>query len=116
MKREILLQILEITKKQNNAIKIEDTDAFHVLLEERQKQIEALEVLHQAKPELKEQKEEVLLKEIIALDTENVVAYKKLFEEVKDKLNDMRARKRVNNVYNNPYTMGQEEGIFFDKR
>lgn len=116
MKREILLHILKLTQDQSRALDEENIELFGQLMNEKQVAIEKLEALHQAQPETKEQKEEVLLKEIVALDQENNKRFMTQFEDVKKKLGDMRAQKRVNHVYSNPYDLSREEGIFFDKR
>lgn len=116
MKRELLLQILEITKLQEKALQEEDIDLFTKLLQDRQGLIDQIEALHKQSPELKLQKEEDVLNEILHIETLNNKEFHKQFEEVQTKLNEMRSRKKVNNVYNNPYDISYEEGVFFDKR
>ncbi|MGL4799608.1 MAG: hypothetical protein ACRDDX_02110 [Cellulosilyticaceae bacterium] len=116
MKRTLLQKILEITQQQEEALDKEDIEAFQTLMEAKQVQIDLLEELHQKQPETKEQKEEALLREIVALDQKNKEQFMRLFEDVKKKLTDIRAKKRVDNVYSNPYDISREEGVFFDKR
>lgn len=116
MKRQILEEILRLTKLQKEALVEEDVDKFQELMEEKQVQIDKLDTLHREKPETKLQKEEELLREVVTLDQGNQKEFMRQLEEVKRKLSEMRAKKRVNRVYNNPYDVSQEEGIFFDKR
>lgn len=116
MKKEILEEILRLTRLQEEALGEENVEKFQALMADKQVQIDKLEALHHTHPELKEEKEEVLLRQIVTLDQANREKFMKLYEEVKSKLNDIRAKKRVNHIYNNPYDVSQEEGIFFDKR
>lgn len=123
MKEQLLKAILEITLAQQVALTNEDLEGFEALLAQKQAKIEAIERLHQTNPATKEEKHESLLKEIVALDSANNVEFKRQFEEVKMKLqkarqdmNNLRQRQYVNDVYNNPYDISDEEGIFYDKR
>lgn len=116
MKRELLLQILELTKLQEKALQEEDIELFGKILNDRQILMDKIDNLHKEYPELKLQKEEDVLNDIIFIDNMNNKEFKKKFKEVKNKLNQIRSRKKVNNAYNNPYDKSQGEGIFFDKR
>lgn len=116
MKKEILLEILKVTKKQEEALKGEDVDRFEDLLHQRQGLMDQLDLLHENKPEYKLQKEEQVLNEIIQVDTSNKQEYYRQYKEVQEKLKKLRSQKKVGEVYLNPYERSQEEGIFFDKK
>ena len=115
MKKKILELILELTEAQYNAISTGDVETFDQLTQQRQEQMDAIDRLHEEQPEYKAQKEEELLQLIIQKDNQNRKLYEAEYHKVQDKLNKLRARRRVNNVYSNPYTIAREEGIFFDK-
>ncbi|WP_053983211.1 hypothetical protein [Niameybacter massiliensis] len=123
MKQQLLEAILALTLKQQSALQQEDLEAFESLLEQKQEQIDALQALHEKMPEAKEERHEDLLKQIVALDTANNAEFNRQFEEVKvnlqktrQQIQDLRQRQHVNDVYNNPYDLSDEEGIFYDKR
>ena len=116
MKKTLLNEVLRITKLQEDALKAEDMEKFQALLDEKQKVIDQIEALHKEHPETKEQKEEVILKEIIALDDINRKEFMRQYEEVQRKLQEMRQQKKAKNKYHNPYDISYEEGIFYDKR
>ena len=123
MKQQLIEKLLELTKKQSKALEEENIEAFGKLLSARQEVMDKITELEAARPEVKEEKHEELVKQLIALDTQNASEYKRQFEDVKQKLQDtrgqisqMRQRQHVSNIYNNPYDLSQEEGIFFDKK
>lgn len=123
MKQQLLEKILALTLKQQSALQQEDLEGFERLLEEKQEHIDALQVLGASTPHTKEERHEALLKQIVTLDTANNAEFKRQFEEVKANLQktrrqiqDLRQRQYVNDVYNNPYDLSDEEGIFYDKR
>ncbi|MGL4362158.1 MAG: hypothetical protein ACRCSG_02630 [Cellulosilyticaceae bacterium] len=116
MKRKILEAILELTKKQSEALANDDLELFEVLMQKKQLQIDAMEELHKTKPETKEQKEEILFKEIIECDKKNKEEFMRQFDETKTKLADIRMQKRRETLYGNVYGISNEEGIFIDKR
>lgn len=123
MKEILLKDILEITKAQKEALEKSDLEKFEELLTQKQIKIDAIDKLHKEQPGTKEEKYEDLLKEIISLDGANKIEFERQFEEVKrnlqntrDEMNNLRQRQYVNNIYNNPYDISDEEGIFYDKR
>lgn len=115
-KRILLNQILELTKEQTIALQEEDLERFEELVGARGVIMQTIDNLHLQNPELKEQTEELILKEIIAIDNQNREEFNKQFELVKEKLKTIREKKKRDNFYNNPYTIATEEGVFFDKR
>ena len=123
MKQQLIEKLLELTKEQSKALQEENIEAFGELLNTRQQVMDSITELEATHPEIKQEKHQELVKELIALDAQNVTEYKRQFEEVKQKLQDtrreisqMRQRQQVSSVYNNPYDLSQEEGIFFDKK
>lgn len=123
MKEILLKDILEITRAQKEALEKSDLEKFEELLTQKQVKIDAIDKLHKEQPGTKEEKHEDLLKEIISLDGANKIEFERQFEEVKknlqntrDEMNNLRQRQYVNNIYNNPYDISDEEGIFYDKR
>lgn len=115
-KHTLLQQLLELTKQQEQALKEENIEEFETLMNSRQAIMNAVDALHIANPMLKEQKEEELLKELMALDNKNRAEFDKQLETIKSKLREIREQKKRDNFYNNPYTRATEEGVFFDKR
>ena len=85
-------------------------------MDEKQIYLDKIEDLHKEHPETKSQKEEVILREIIALDDANKKEFIRQYEEVKQKLQEMRSQKKAKAKYHNPYDVSYEEGIFYDKR
>lgn len=123
MKERLLKDILEITRAQKEALEKSDLEEFEGLLTQKQVKIDAIDKLHKEQPGTKEETYEDLLKEIIRLDGSNKMEFERQFEEVKrnlqntrDEMNNLRQRQYVNNIYNNPYDISDEEGIFYDKR
>ena len=123
MKERLLKDILEMTKAQKEVLEKGDLEVFEALLIQKQTKIDAIDRLHKQQPSTKEEKYEDILKEIIGLDETNRSEFKRQFEEVKknlqntrNEINNLRQRQYVNNIYNNPYDISAEEGIFYDKR
>lgn len=123
MKERLLKDILDITRVQKEALEKSDLEEFEGLLAQKQTKIDDIDRLHKEQPATKEEKYEDLLKEIISLDEANKIEFERQFEEVKrnlqntrDEMNNLRQRQYVNNIYNNPYDISNEEGIFYDKR
>lgn len=123
MKERLLKDILDITRAQKEALEKSDLEEFEGLLAQKQTKIDAIDRLHKEQPDTKEEKHKNLLKEIISLDEANKIEFERQFEEVKrnlqntrDEMNNLRQRQYVNNIYNNPYDISNEEGIFYDKR
>ncbi len=116
MKHQILEQLLALTKQQQQALAQDDMDTFEALLTKRQVHIDTLEQLHLEHPETKEQKETALLQELVSLEEANKKVFNEKFEEVKQKLNQIREQKKVNSLYTNVYARSQEQGIFFDQK
>lgn len=116
MKKEILIEILEVTRQQQEALGVEDIEEFEVLLHQRQQLMDQLDRLECENPAYKKQIEKEVLKQIIEVDSRNRIEYDRQYKEVQEKLKRLRSQKKVGAVYANPYERSQEEGIFFDKK
>lgn len=115
-KRELIEQLIEMTKKQTVALQEEDVDRYIELLNGRQAILNQIQVLHEVQPETKEQHEEELVTELKTIDDANRMEFERQFEEVKKKLREVRIMKKREEQYNNPYDISWEEGVFFDKK
>lgn len=116
MKKELLEQLLNLTNQQTTALGSEDLDGFQAIMDQKQQIMDQVDRLHQEDPSLKAEKYEDLLREIIIVDERNRAEFNRQYEEVRGKLNKMRQEQRVAHVYNNPYDISMEEGMFFDKK
>lgn len=116
MKKQLLEQLLELTKQQTVALASEEIDGFERLMGQKQEVMDQIDELHRVHPELKAEKHDVVLKEIIDRDQANRAEFDRQYQEVKGKLTKMRQEQRVSHVYNNPYDVSYEEGVFFDKK
>jgi ribosomal protein L29 len=116
MKKDLLQQILQITREQSVVLQEENMDEFDKLMEQKQVLMNQIDDLHVKEPELKKQKEEELLKEIITLDNQNQEEFNRQLQKVKADLTNLRNQRQVSDVYMNPYDRSYEEGILFDKK
>lgn len=116
MRQTYLKQLLDNTKEQKYLLEIEDMDGFGKLVEEKQLVLDKIEVYNKQHQESLTQSERSLIEEIQKVDAENCKKFESQFEQVKQKLRDIRHSKVGNNTYNTPYGVWQEEGIFFDKK
>lgn len=116
MKKQLLQELLALTKAQAAALHAEDLVHFEALMQQKQVIMDRLDSLQQEQPDLQQEQYPDILRELIALDQRNREAFDRQYREAKDKLSKMRKEQRVANVYNNPYNIAQEEGVFFDKK
>lgn len=116
MKRELLLEILELTKLQSKALKDDKIDEFELLLKKRQEIMDQIDRLHQVDPLLREEKNIDILDELCLIDKENRVEFDKQLDEAKQKIREARQMKKRDDIYSNPYGLYREEGVFFDKK
>lgn len=116
MKRDLLLKLLDLTKEQATVLVNEDIGTYEKLIKEKQDIMNTIDALHRAQPKLKLESHEEILREIIEVDQRNRQEFDRQYEEVKEKLGKMRKEQRVAQVYNNPYDISYEEGVFFDKK
>ncbi|MGL4738688.1 MAG: hypothetical protein ACRCW2_14645 [Cellulosilyticaceae bacterium] len=116
MKKQLLEELLVLTKEQTSALVSEDMVQFEVLMQQKQVLMDQLDTLQREQPELRAEQYTDLLGELIALDRQNRLEFDRQYVEAKGKLNKMRKEQRVAHVYNNPYDISQEEGVFFDKK
>lgn len=116
MKKPILYKILELTNQQTKALETENLEMFESLMQEKQIEIDKLEVLSQGQNQDKTSEENGILREIIERDKANRIEFTRQFEEVQKKMRQIRSQKKAGHVYSNPYDISREEGIFFDKK
>lgn len=116
MKRHLLEQLLVLTDQQTSALKKKDLHKFEELMAKKQRIMDEVDKLHIQNPETKLDKCEDLVEKTIKLDQKNRQEFNRQYEEVKGKLSKMRKEQRVAQVYNNPYDISYEEGVFFDKK
>ncbi len=115
-KKQLIEQLVEITKMQQMVLEEENVDEFIRLLDKREEVIEQIQALHEANPETKDQHEEALVSQLKEIDEKNRVEFERQFEEVKKKLREVRTMKKREEHYANPYDVSWEEGVFFDKK
>ena len=116
MKRELLEKLLDLTKQQAVALEEDNLKEFKKLINRKKGVMKKIDELHLEHPELKAQKEEELLKEIIDLDKKNQEEFNSQLQDAKKNLAKLRSGRQVSDVYTNPYDLSREEGILFDKR
>ena len=111
MKKTYLLNLLDITKRQNVEIQKNEIDKFILLMQERQEIIDILEELNnQTGVSLNDEEKDILL-EIRKIDEENKQEYYRQFEEVKTQLrqvrNMLKSEQQYMNIYE-PYVKGHK--------
>ena len=116
MRKEYLANLLDLTLKQTEALKADEIEVFKDLLEQKQDIFNQIDIIKQHESIEWTEEEKILIKQIEASDTWNRKEFDRQLEEVKSKLKQIRTNKAGNHVYNNPYDVHIEEGIFFDKR
>lgn len=116
MKRDLIKQLIELTKQQSIALQEEDVDAFIELLNERQLVLDKIDNLYEGNPQLREQHETDLVKELMTIDERNKIEFERQYNVVKEKLREIRMMKRNEGSYSDPYNISREEGVLFDKR
>ncbi|MGL4343719.1 MAG: hypothetical protein ACRCTE_00835 [Cellulosilyticaceae bacterium] len=116
MKRQLLEQLLSLTKEQTCALVGEDMAEFEALMAQKQVIMDQMDTLHRERPEIRREQCPELIGELVALDHQNRLEFDRQYQEAKEKLSKMRKEQRVAHVYNNPYDISHEEGVFFDKK
>lgn len=116
MGQELLLKLLQLTNAQTQALASEDLERFEELMQERQQVIDELECLSKRESWQKVCDNKKLLDTIVKQDKENHSQFLAQLEVVKQKLQEMRAKKKVENAYAQNYDLSVEEGVFFDKK
>lgn len=116
MKRDLIKQLIELTKQQSIALQAEDVDKFIELLNERQFVLDKINSLYEENPQLREQHEADLVEELMATDERNKIEFERQYDIVKEKLREIRMMKRNEGSYSDPYSISREEGVLFDKR
>lgn len=116
MKRELIKELIEITRKQQVLLEQEEVESFIELLDERQSILDQLSELYIKYPELRKQDDTDLLDELKRLDEANQIEFERQFNETKRKLREVRMMKKNETQYTNPYSIATEEGVYFDNR
>ena len=113
---DLIKQLIVLTQEQREALMQEDTDLFITILDKREAILQQIKMLDDMHEHTKSQEEEALITQLIILDNENNIEFKKQFDNVKEKLKGIRMMKQKENNYSNPYNMSREEGVLFDKK
>lgn len=116
MKKELLMELVDLTKQQTTALQEENIDEFISLLDQRQEVLDKLEVLKNEYPEIQNEHCEEILEKLKKIDNENRKEFEKQFNDVKSKLKEIRIMKNSEEHYTKKYDISWEEGVFFDKR
>ena len=116
MEKTFAKELLRLTILQKEALEKEDVEAFNSLMEKKQRCIDEIDGLIHHRPENLKEEDKALLTEAAKIDAENQREFNRQFEEVKEQLRKIRALKKRDHFYANPYDVSREEGIFFDKK
>jgi hypothetical protein len=116
MKKTFIDELLKLTNLQKEALEKEDIDEFTSLVEKKQVCIDEINAIINRTPSALDDREKAILLETAEVDRANREEFDRQFEEVKLQLRKIRALKKRDDVYGNPYDVSQEEGIFFDKK
>lgn len=113
MKKQWLMEILELTKLQTTALENEEIDNFEKLMQKKQTYMDQID--RGKFGELDNEEREILLK-ITEIDNTNRKEFDNQLEKTKQKLCKIRTLKKRDNVYTNTYNTAWEEGMFIDKK
>lgn len=113
MRRDILVQILQITMMQEQELKNNNYERFIELLDDRQRLMDKIEVGIQKIP-LREE-ERVAILQIKEIDDRNIIEYNGQLEATKAELRKINYLRLKNIHYINPYDM-LGKGLYVDKR
>jgi len=116
LKKEYLINLLDLTHKQTEALKNDEIDVFQELLNQKQNIFRHLEEVKELGTIIWTEEEKQIINQIELADKWNREEFDRQLEEVKGKLKQIRINKIGNHVYNNPYDVHIEEGLFFDRR
>lgn len=113
MKKQCLMEILELTKLQTTALENEEIDNFEELMQKKQTYMDQIDKGKFG--ELDNEEREIVLK-ITEIDNTNRKEFDKQLEKTKQQLCKIRTLKKRDNVYTNTYNTAWEEGMFIDKK
>lgn len=113
MRRDRLVQILQITMMQEQELKDNNYEKFIELLDDRQRLIDKVGEEIQEIP-LREE-ERVAILQIKEIDDRNIIEYNRQLEEAKAELRKINYLRLKNIHYINPYDM-LGKGLYIDKR
>lgn len=115
---EELLLLLALSQKQEQLLSEEtlDMDKFDTIVNKKERIIEQLKQQDPEGMRVFNEEEKTVLLQITEIDKKNKEAYMRHYEKTRQQLKRIRAGKKQNLSYANPYSMYEEEGRFFDKR
>lgn len=116
MKKELINEILRLTKLQGVALEEDNTNQFTSLLEKKQICIDNINEIINNNSGVFDDEEREMLRKIAEIDEKNRKEFDKQLEAVKLQLRKIRSLKKRDNIYSNPYDVSFEEGIFIDKK
>ena len=116
MRLELLHELLEITKHQEELIAGEEVEAYIELIDKRQLIMDQIDQINESNPQVLDTDERNILLQIKEIDDKNNREFQVQLEKVKNQLKQVRMNMQRANQYNNPYGGIQEEGLFIDKR
>lgn len=116
MKKKLLYDILDFTKREKEALEDEDITRLEMLTRRKREFVEQLVKLQQENPEEKDEEFIRISDEIKQLDAENTAELQRQMDEVKEELRKVRQVKRGANNYVNPYGQTFSSGHYFDQK
>ncbi|MDF2595236.1 MAG: hypothetical protein K0R69_1577 [Clostridia bacterium] len=116
MKKAFIEELQKLTNLQKEALEKDNLDEFTSLTQKKQVCIDEINAIINRTPSVLDDREKAILLETSKVDQENRAEFDKQFEEVKLQLRKIRALKKRDATYANPYDVSREEGIFFDKK
>lgn len=114
--RDLINEILTLTKLQKIALSNEDIEEFDRLIEKRQVCMDQIDEITNEPSGALNDEDKQILREVEEIDKVNQEEFCRQFENVKFELRKIRELKKRDNMYSNPYSISSEEGIFFDKK
>ena len=116
MKKKLLYDILDFSKREKEALADEDIVRLEMLSRRKREFVERLIQLETENPEEKDEEFIRISEEIKQLDAENTAELQRQMEEVKGELRKVREIKRGTNNYVNPYAQSFSSGQYFDEK
>lgn len=113
MRKDNLIQLLQVTLEQRDVLSDDNYERFIELLEVRQSLIEKIEEVNREQPLTGEEKSVLL--QINEIDSQNIEEYNKQLEQAKMELKKINQLRAKNQQYINPYGL-LGKGIYFDNK
>jgi len=116
MKKDLINEMLRLTKLQTAALEDDNIDEFTSLMEKKQICIDKINEMTNNNPAVLDEDDRVILLQTVEVDKKNREEFNTQFEEVKLQLRKIRSLKKRDAFYSNPYDVSAEEGMFIDKK